>query len=153
MKKILIAFMVACCCFGCSKKETESKIVSCSITDNQSVMSKSVLMDIEYTSSPQFLTRTETLRLTTSILQDSYQKAYDLLKKKLDSISGVEFTFSFEGSTVQTVTKIDLSKFDVSKISELEFMDEAMLDNNKFTVDNLRNYFILEEYTCSDYAE
>ena len=116
-------------------------------------MSKSVLMDIEYTSSPQFLTRTETLRLTTSILQDSYQKAYDLLKKKLDSISGVEFTFSFEGSTVQTVTKIDLSKFDVSKISELEFMDEAMLDNNKFTVDNLRNYFILEEYTCSDYAE
>ncbi len=153
MKKIFIALVIACCCFGCSKKETEAKIMSCSISENQSVMTKSVLIDVQYTSSPEVLIRTEKLRLTTSILQDSYQKAYELMKKKLDSIPGVEFTFTFEGSTVENVTKIDLTKFDVSKINELEFLDEAVLDNNKLTVGNLRNYFILEEYSCSDYEE
>ncbi len=154
MKKIFVAILIICCCFGCSKKESEAKIISCSISENQSVMSKSVLVDIQYSStSPQVLTRTETLRLTTSILQDSYEKAYSLLSKKLNALAGVEFTYSFEGSTVESTTKIDFTKFDSSKIGELEFMNEAMLDNNKFTTENVRNYFILEEYNCSDYAE
>ena len=154
MKKIIVAVLIACCCFGCSKKASESKIISCSISENQSVMSKSVLVDIQYnSSSPEVLERTETIRLTTSILQDSYEKAYALLSKKLNAISGVEFTYSFEGSTVESVTKIDLTKFDLSKISEIEFMGEEMLDNNKLTTENLRNYFILEEYNCSEYAE